>query len=253
MTADPRPGRVPPEVREFFETREIRPAFSYLDVWREEHLSAFSVAKAVEGDVVEAFRAAVAEALNEGLPYREFTQRLAPILADKGWWGRQERTDPITGEAKEVQLGSPARLKLVLETNVRVARGAGQWQRIERRKRAQPLLRYRLGASERHRPDHAALDGLIFPVDHDFWDMWMPSNGYNCKCWVEQLTQARGEDLGYDGADPPEWAMELLDYTNPRTGRTVRAPRGIDPGFAFNPGKERLRGLQQVGILQRRR
>ncbi len=253
MTADPRPGKVPPEVRGFFEAKGIAPAFSYLDVWREEHLAAFSVAKAVEGDVIEAMRAAVAEAIYEGLPFEAFQKRLAPILADKGWWGRRDQRDPVTGELKEVQLGSPARLRLVLETNARVARAAGQWERMQRSKRAMPFLRYRLGASEKHRPEHEILDGRIFPLDHPFWDFWMPTNGYNCKCWVEQVTTRRAEDLGYGGEEPPDWSMQLREYTNPRTGRVVRAPRGIDPGFAFNPGKNRLAGLQQVGILKDRR
>ncbi len=252
MAATRNPGKVPPEVKEFFDAKGIKPAFSYLDVWREEHLAAFSVAKAVEGSVIEAMRAAVAKAINEGIPYEQFKKNLAPILADAGWWGRKNQIDPLTKEVKEVQLGSPARLKLVLETNLRVARAAGQWARIERTKKSQPLLQYRLGASEKHRPDHEALDGQIYPVDSPFWDFWMPTNGYNCKCWVMQLTESRGEELGFQDAPPPEWSMEMLDYKNPRTGETVRAPRGIDPGFAYNPGKNRLAGLEQAGMLVKR-
>lgn len=249
MTADPRAGRVPPEVREFFAAKGVSPAFSYLDVWREEHLAAFSVAKAVEQDVIEAMRRAVQDAIEQGLPFDEFRKRLTPVLASLGWWGRQDRTDPITGETSEVQLGSPARLRLVLETNARVARAAGQWARIEKSKRALPMLRYRLGASEKHRPDHEAMDGVIRAADDPFWDLWFPPNGYNCKCWVEPMTKRRTAELN-GGVDMPEWAMELREYKNPRTGRVVKAPRGIDPGFAYNPGKDRLAGLKQAGIVK---
>lgn len=252
MSADPRPGRVPPGVREFFAAKGIEPAFSYLDVWREEHLAAFSVAKAVEADVIQAMRQGVQEALEQGLPFETFQKRVTPLLADAGWWGRASQKDPLTGETKDVQLGSPARLRLVFETNMRVTRAAGQWERMEKASKALPFLRYRLGASEKHRPDHEEVNGHIYPFGHPFWDFWYPPNGYGCKCWAEQITARRAAELGYVGAEPPAWAMEPKDFKNPRTGRVVSAPRGVDPGFAYNPGKSRLEGLKQVGILKKR-
>lgn len=249
MTADPRPGKVPAEVTDFFAAKDVKPAFSYLDVWRQEHLAAFSVAKAVETDVIQAMREGVAEAIHEGLPFTEFRKRLEPILADKGWWGRQDRTDPLTGETKEVQLGSPARLRTVFDTNLRVARAAGQWDRIQKTKKVLPYLKYRLGPSEVHRPDHEALNGTTLPVDHEFWNTGTPPNGYGCKCWIETMT---GAAVAADGG--PSEAPELLtrEFVNPRTGQkvTITAARGVDPGFAFNPGKDRLAGLKQIGILK---
>jgi SPP1 gp7 family putative phage head morphogenesis protein len=246
MTADRRPGRVPQEVLDFFAAKGIKPAFDSRDVWREEHLAAFSVAKAVEADVIESLRKAVAEALAEGLPFEEFRKRITPILADLGWWGRKDATDPITGETKEVQLGSPRRLKLILETNARVARAAGQWERMQQSKAALPFLRYRLGASEKHRPEHEKWDGKIFRIDDPFWDYWYPSNGYNCKCWVEQISAHRAKQLGGESESPK---LEFAEFVNPRTGRRITSPVGIDPTFAFNPGKDRLAGLKMAGIL----
>lgn len=247
MTATRTPGRIPKEVLDFFAAKGIKPAFDSRDVWREEHLAAFSVAKAVELDVIESLRQAVQEALAKGIPFEQFRRDITPILADLGWWGRKDAIDPLTGETKEVQLGSPARLKLILETNARTARAAGQWERMEKSKAALPYLRYRLGASERHRPEHEKWDGLILPMDDPFWDYWYPTNGYNCKCWVEQIGSGRARELGGVGESPK---LDFVDYKNPRTGREIRAPRGIDPTFAYNPGKERLAGLKQAGIVK---
>lgn len=247
MTAARQPGRVPKEVLEFFQAKGLRPAFDSRDVWREEHLAAFSVAKAVELDVIESLRNAVADALKQGLPYDEFARRITPILADLGWWGRKDAEDPITGEVKEVQLGSPSRLRIIIETNARVARSAGQWERIQKSKQTLPYLRYRLGASEKHRPEHERWDGLILPVDDPFWDYWYPINGYGCKCWVEPVSAKRAKDLGGVKESPK---LDFAEFVNPRTGRKITSPRGLDPTFAYNPGKDRLAGLRLAGILQ---
>ena len=64
--------------------------------------------------------------------------------------------DPETGETREVELGSPRRLKTIYSTNMRTARAAGQWERIQRTKATHPYLLYELGPSGEHRPEHVA-------------------------------------------------------------------------------------------------
>jgi hypothetical protein len=240
---DPGP---PPEASRFLRNKGLRPSFSWMDVEPEEHAVAFAVAKVAELDLLEAMRAEVQRALDEGLTFESFQKswRANPRLAD--WWGRKAMEDPLTGEVVEAQLGSPRRLRTIYDANLRSARAAGQWERIERTQAAFPFLEYRLGPSEKHRPHHEDKAGLILPVDAPFWDEWMPPNGWGCKCWVRQVTKAEAGRRGV--SDAPE--VPDRKWYNERTGDTALVPQGIDPGWQRNPGK--LRRQAAEGLLRDR-
>lgn len=201
---------------------------------------AFTVAKAMELDLLEAMKAEVQSALDNGLPFEAFQKswRSNPRLAE--WWGMRELTDPLTGETKLVQLGSPRRLRTIYNANIRSARAAGQWERIQRTKGAFPFLEYRTGPSENHRPHHLAKAGTILPVDSPSWDEWMPPNGWGCKCWVRQVTKAEAARRGVS-AEP---AVDQTVVENRRTGEVQIVPQGIDPGWQRNPGRLRLQGME---------
>ncbi len=232
----------PPEASRFLKNKGLMPGFSWKDVEPEEHAVMFSVAKAMQVDVLTTLRNEVQRALDEGITFDEFQKTLRPRLRKMGWWGQQEMVDPQTGEAQVVQLGSPRRLKVIYDSNMRSARAAGQWERIERTKKALPYLEYRLGPSEHHRPAHEAKAGLILPVDSSFWNSWMPPNGWACKCWVRQVTRAEAERRGV--SEEPE--VPTRTWTNTRTGEVQDIPRGIDPGWQRNPGKMRMQSVEQM-------
>lgn len=236
----------PPEAARFLRNKGLRPSFSWLDVEPEEHAVAFAVAKVAELDLLEAMKAEVQRALDEGLPFAAFQKswRANPALA--GWWGRKAMEDPLTGEVVEAQLGSPRRLRTIYDANLRSARAAGQWERIERTRGAFPYLEYTLGASETHRPHHADKEGLILPVDSPFWDEWMPPNGWGCKCRVRPVTRREAERRGISATpDIPDRKV-----VNKRTGDVQLVPVGIDPGWQRNPGK--LRRQAAEGLLRDR-
>jgi len=229
----------PPEVIAYLESKGIRPEFSWADVWQEEHLAAFTVAGVMEADMLEDIRQAVLAAVKEGLPYKAWEKRMGAILADKGWLKRRTVKDPITGAEKDVELGKPRRMRTIFETNTRQARSAGQWGRVQRDKTFLPYLEYRLGPSEKHRPEHAAFDGLILRVDDPFWRTHMPMNGFGCKCGVRQLSAREGAARGGPHTLP---ALPTRGWVNPRTKKTLQVPFGVDPGFAYNPGINRNGG-----------
>ncbi|KQI66999.1 hypothetical protein AN189_17880 [Loktanella sp. 3ANDIMAR09] len=236
---DPGP---PPEASRFLANKGWQPAFSWLDVEPEEHAVAFSVAKATSLDVLGDIRAELQTALDDGLAFAEFQKRLRPRLQARGWWGTQAVTDPATGETAPAKLGTPRRLRTIYDANLRSARAAGQWDRIQRTKAALPYLAYRLGPSERHRPHHAAKEWLVLPVDDPFWQTWYPPNGWGCKCWVMQISRSRAEELGID--DSPE--IDTREWLNNRTGETKMVPVGIDPGWDRNPGAMRQAAMMRL-------
>ena len=238
------PGEPPREALDWFEAKGLKPSFDHRDVWREEHVHAFTVAKMMEADLLAWVQKDTARAMREGMTYQQWRRGLEPRLREAGWWGIQERMDPKTGELRPVQLGSPWRLRVIYDTNMRMARAAGQWQRAVESRETHPYLVYGLGPSIRHRKLHEAWDGLMYPLDDPFWQTHMPPNGWLCKCHVRQVSRVEAKRRGMTPSAPLETVYR--DWTNERTGKVERVPVGIDPGFDYNPGVSRTKHLAKV-------
>ncbi len=228
------PGLPPAEAIRFFESKGYQVSFDWRDLWQQEHAHAFTAAKSAGFDILSDLYAAADAALKDGTTLHEFQRRLTPILQHKGWWGRKQVTDPLTGETVEAQLGSPHRLRIIFDTNLRMAYATGRWQRIQRAKQRLPFLRYSAVQDNRTRPHHAAWHGLILPVDHPFWNTHFPPNGWNCRCRVVSLSERQLKRRGWQVSPDPN--VQMRDWLNKRSGRTLQIPAGIDPGFAYNPG-----------------
>lgn len=225
-------GLVDKAAFEHFKAKKILPGFSHYDVWLYQHSLAFTVAKMMDADMLAEVKDAIEAAQQNGTAFADFKKRLKPYLMAKGWWGEQIMTDPLDGEPKLVQLGSTRRLKTIFDTNMRTAFAAGQWQRIQANKKALPYLRYNKSASGHPRDGHKRYYGLILPVEHDIWKVIFPPNGYGCKCSVSALTKRQAEEEGIGG----EPDVEMVEFTNPRTGQKVLIPDDITPSFAHNHG-----------------
>jgi uncharacterized protein with gpF-like domain len=132
----------PEEAIAYFRQKGYRIGFDHRDVWQQEHQAAFTVAKAMQLDLLKDIRDQVDAALVNGTTLADFKAALKPNLVKHGWWGTQQMTDPVTGETSTVQLGSPRRLKVIYDTNLRTAHAEGQWQRIQEAKASLPFLMY---------------------------------------------------------------------------------------------------------------
>jgi len=265
------PASIPRDALAFFRAKDLRVGFDAEDVAAEEHAHAFTVAKAMKLDVLDDIRAGLDEALAEGQTFRDFAKAVTPRLQAKGWWGVKEQVDPATGERREVQLGSPRRLKTLYRANMRSARAAGQWARIERHRDTHPYLLYELGPSREHRDEHIKWAGTLLPVEHPWWQVHMPPNGYGCKCRVRAVSRGEAERLQRDGVKDPRAAQEIdpetglptgrrvgervavrteapaiepMTYTNRRTGEQRQVDAGLHPSWASNPG------LQRAAVLR---
>lgn len=235
----------PPEALAYFRNKGLRPSFNWQDVWAQEHAFAFTVAKATQLEVLLSIRKAVDDALAKGLTFDDFAKQLAPRLQKFGWWGRQFVVDPLTDEEIIAQLGSPQRLRLIYDANLRSAHAAGQWDRAQRTKAVLPFFLYVETISREPRDEHLAQVGTIAEIDDSYWDIWFPPNGYGCKCSARQITRAEAQKRGWKpGSKPPAW--ETRPFLNKRTGVVEDIPVGIDPGWHFNPAKARFSMLDQL-------
>lgn len=242
---------IPKQALEYIKNKKLHPAFSYKDVWNEEHATAFTVAKAMQLDVLSDIKGAVEKAIEKGTTFEQFKKELKPTLMQKGWWGKREMTDPLTGETITAQLGSDRRLKTIYSTNLRSAYQKGQYDRTMESD-LHPYLMYRIGASVHHREQHLKWNNLIRPKDDPIWNSIFPPNGYGCKCYTVAVTQARKEKYERDGvpAYNPDTQKTVRvpvqttapkpnykNYFNERKGTLERIPEGITPGFNWNQGQ----------------
>ena len=172
------PGPVPKEALQYFDAKDLRVGFDHRDVAGMEHAYGLTVAKVVQLDILEDIGKALREHLAGGGTLSTFEKQLTPILQAKGWWGRKRVIDPKTGKEVEAQLGSPRRLKTIFRSNMRAARAAGQWARIQRTTRTHPFLLYRLGPSRDHRDEHVAWNGTLLRADDPWWHDHFPPNGW---------------------------------------------------------------------------
>lgn len=228
----------PAEALAYFRGKGFRLGWDWRDTWQAQHAGAFTVAKAASLDILVMIRAELDKALAEGRSFEAFRADLQPLLEREGWWGRKVAVDPATGEKDLVQLGSPRRLRIIYDTNIRMAMSAGKWARIEAVAPARPYLRYVAVLDERTRHDHRQWHGMILRWDDPWWREHYPPNGWNCRCTVMQLSERDLVRRGWKVSPSPKVQRE--PWTNKRTGTTVEVPEGIDPGFAYNVGRAGL-------------
>jgi len=220
----------------YFTAKGLKPTFSYMDMLGEAHDQAFTVAKMMDVDLLGQVRKSLDDALTTGESFAEWKRKLQPTLEKAGWLGK---------DADGNQLGSPWRLETIFRTNMQTAYAVGQWEEIVEQAEVAPFLMYDAVDDSRTRPEHAAWDRKVLPVTHKWWQSHFPPNGYNCRCSVIQLDAEEVEALGLE-IDTSAPADGYYNWTNPKTGDTLRIPNGIDPGFDRNPGKVHLDNLAKI-------
>ena len=171
----------------YFKSKQNKLTWDWYDLWQNAHRKTFTVAKAMRDDILKDIRDSVEKALVEGKTFQEFRKELKPVLQKKGWWGEQIIVDS-QGVAEKVQLGSTYRLKTIYSVNMQTAYQTGRYKTQIENKENRPYWQYVAVLDERTRPEHAELDGLVFPCDDPFWDTFYPPNGWRCRCRVRALS-----------------------------------------------------------------
>lgn len=244
MAAEARFDLAPRKALEFFRGKGYATGFAWQDVWQYQHDEAFTVAKMMNVDLLKDVRGAVDKAIAKGQTLQQFREELEPRMLEAGWWGQADMTDPLTGEVRTVELGSPRRLRVIFETNMQTSYAAGHWAQIQQTKNDAPFLMYDAVDDGNTRPEHAAWDGLVLRADDTWWQTHYPPNDWGCRCSVIQLS---AEQAGAMGKAEPDTAppLQMREYTNPRTGEVEQVPKGVGPGWAYAPGSSRVELLRE--------
>lgn len=111
-------------------------------------------------------------------------------------------------------------LETIFRTQSQVAYQAGRWK-SDQDPDVQKLLwgyRYSTVGDSRVRPEHRALEGVTLPKNDDFWQIFWPPNGWNCRCTVIPLY------------------MSQTIVRPPRTVPGTWLPIEPEKGFGFHAG-----------------
>ena len=198
----------------------------WLDIPLEEHDAVFAVLGVHDAGVLQRVREAMASMIENGDTLRSFKRSISDIAdaidvgldEDFGGWCRR-----------------------VYETNLRQSYNAGRWVQLQQVKKVRPYWRYcQNDAVEHPHPLHASWNGLVLHADDPWWNTHYPANGWGCQCYVEALNTRDLGRMGKSGPDEApeiEWQDGLVSQHSPGSPRLVRTPAGIDPGFAYAPGR----------------
>ena len=94
-------------------------------------------------------------------------------------------------KAAGVEKRDPWKLEVSFRNNIQTAHHAGQWEQLHDPDVEEmfPFYQYHAINDRRVRPDHLAMDGMIFPSDDDIWEEWWPPNGHACRCTVTAINK----------------------------------------------------------------
>ena len=167
-------GEMPPfaEAVAWFLDKEILTREDFNKLAAEMKGKAFTAARVLAADELQAVYDAVLTAIESGQTLRDFVLATEEILTRP--WHRET----------------------VFRTNVLSSYGAGHWEQAQEIRALRPYARYSAVMDGRTRPSHAALHGLIYPLDHPFWRTYWPPWDYNCRCFAVTLSQWEVEQGG---------------------------------------------------------
>jgi hypothetical protein len=213
-----------PDVLKWIEAKAPRAIGSWDEIGAEEYARSFTVARSAGLDIIDDLYFAFYDTVASGGTEAKFAELVTPILKQKGW---------LKGDDGKIA----NRVQLIYDTNLRLARGSGRWQRYWSTRNALPYLRCVTARDERvrHPPrsqsDHRAFDGIILPIAHWFWSLYWPPFGFRCRCDVIQMTRSQLARLKTDVTTDAELQERIA-----RIGPPVFA----SPSVPFRTGLEKI-------------
>lgn len=103
-------------------------------------------------------------------------------------------------------------LETEYNTAIASATTAARWTEFQREKHWFPMLEYQTVGDDKVRKDHAALNGVKKHADDDFWKIYYPPNGWNCRCEAIQCPDAEAPETPDERITPP--AVQRMFQTN---------------------------------------
>lgn len=217
------------EAIEFFNQKLVLPTRSSKDVQAAEHDRALIVSGLMRTEMLQDVQGLLNQVMTEGMTLNEFAKKFRQHGERIGWYPKE---------------GYARRARVVYETNIRQAYNAGRKKQAEDPdfKRAFPYMEYRHSGAERYRPEHKSWNGLVLRSDDPWWETHSPSNGYFCRCRKLPVSERQLKKMGKTAPDSAP-AIEHYRVVDKRTGEEQSVPKGISPGFQYEPGAGWLKSV----------
>ena len=211
------------EAVDYFRQKTDMPTKHWTAVMDEAHARSFMVAGAADKALVGDFRQAVDKAISQGTGLQDFRKDFDELVKKYGW--------SHTGTAAW-------RAQIIYRTNMSNAFAAGRYAQMTDPDvlAAFPYWQYQHVNCPHPRLQHVAWSGMVLRADDPFWATCYPPNGWMCHCIVTTVSERGLARMGKTGPDKsPD--LKWQTYIDRTTGVVTRYPAGVDPGFAYNPGK----------------
>lgn len=207
---------------------------------------AMTITGVEDANVMQAVRDRIAE-LPQGADWDEAKKDIAAKIS------------PWLDDTTEGREASTRRAELLLRTHGFESYAVAAEEVGARQRDAFPFCQYLDSDDDSVRDSHAALDGIVLPADHPFWENHTPPWEWGCRCQKVWLTREDVAEMQrQDSRKPPE-ARRVLDGERLKAIGEDRlittgpggVPRFVDVSpsgtFTFNPrtirmGADELRG-----------
>jgi SPP1 gp7 family putative phage head morphogenesis protein len=165
--------------------------------------------------------------------------------------GKGDRTASIA------ELASSPRLRLIVDQNTRMAESSADWENMMESADILPFIRYHTAGDGEVRDEHSILDGKIWRKDDPELARIYPPNGFNCRCWVEEIDEEEAGVQRVESGAPDGWEEFERDYSydpSSYTAQTIEAKAkwGGDLTAAYNTESAEYQSAR-VADLERRR
>ena len=157
----------------------------------------FFTARCYSATMLSVLHRKVQQIIGGEMTEREAVRKVREFLKDGGE-GELVRMGFLPArEAKGIsQLASIPRLNLIFHTNATMAKERGRYLQWKAVKDFYPYGMWHCGYAEKHREEHLAREGKIYPFDHPIWRQSPPGGEFNCHCWRELITKEDADERG---------------------------------------------------------
>ncbi len=210
------------EAIDFLKSKKAVGSGAWNELSAQAHVRSFAVSGA-GADIAAEIHAALSKIQQMGGTLADFRRDFDSIVQKHGWTYNGKRG---------------WRTALIYDQNMRASAMAGKWKKIQAGREQYPFLRYRAVMDGRTRQQHRAWNGLVYPVDHSFWNTHYPPNGFRCRCDVQQLSQSELDERSLKVS--PQTEIISTERAGANGESLGKVPLGIDAGFDYNVGHEWL-------------
>ena len=161
-----------------------------------EHVHAFTVAHSTSAALIEDIFKLMKQSMEEGTGLGEFKKNMKKLMAQKGWYGRPDKT---AKDKKYINW----RLRTIYQTNILTAYSAGETKEMLKTAHLYPYWQYQQVQRASARESHSPFHNMILRYDDPFWATGTPPNGWGCQCYRNQLTESQAKTQGGPSKTPP--------------------------------------------------